>query len=497
MDNNFNSQIENLIKEIEQDSSSITKLTEEDVKNMSEEQLTQIRRLVNPYGRTIQGSDKVHALSILNLKEDYIRKFMMTGLTAFLYRMQSEYNTDPYTSEAFVRRVRYGVSKEDFNEDDINFINNTVVNSIDGNDFLMSKFTNGEPEPNKVSVKSFNEIFNDEGMCIYEETDNQYFERKKFLQRFMDHENETKRSNIKEFLDYLFNFNPDIHVRRAREKLTGNYKANLESMQTSTNINTNVDVNEKSNNETSNNQTKSSFVSIFKSSSNIPLDTFSRFKYYCDTNYEELRQATNMLYSVQPDIDFAINIYDSFTDTSVNGVTTSAQKQCDNFISKHQKEVIADIVSIPGGKWALMGPFKENRNRVSFLNDNTKIIEDIFKQSEVDAKLGAELMKKRVLLKKKANEKREGAIHPNFLRYTKDNVPSVQGLGATVVSDDPTDKTEFDDSEILQQQENPMNLPIVNEEDSIEVPVHSINLKSGTIKTSVFHSQAEAPINKN
>lgn len=502
----FSTQLDLLIKEIEQDpnvnEALSKKLTPDDINKMSEEQLTRVRKLANPYGRTIQGSEKVHVLSVLNLKEDYMRKFQTTAIVGFIYRMQKEYLTDSYMTDTFVRRIRHGCCKEDFKPDDYDFIRRVYIDRIfDKNatsDVSTSDIANTIPSnENKYTLKKlengnivtvnlekdfdFNDMFVQD-ICIYEETDEQYFTRKTFLQNETDVNNNNKREHVLEFLNSLFEYNPDMHVRRAREKVSGDRKANLDSMKNNSSTTQSAQLQTE--------QTEQVENHVLNSNKNVPLDTFSRIKYYSDTNFEEIREAVNMLYSTQPDIDLAINIYDSFTDSVKDNVNTTAQQQADNFISKHQNEVIADVVSVSGGKWALMGPFKENRKRVNFLNDNTKVIEDIFKQSEVDAKLGADLMKKRVLIKKKENERREGPIHPNFLRYTKENIPAVHGSGAQPVNDDTNLTTRPEEDNIIVS-----DIPMVEEKDAIEVPVFSVNLKDNTVKESLFYSKAE-PIQK-
>jgi hypothetical protein len=120
----------------------------------------------------------------------------------------------------------------------------------------------------------------------------------------------------------------------------------------------------------------------------------------------------------------------------------------------------------------LIGPYSKNREKVSFLNDNTKVIEDIFKQIEVDSKLGADLMRKKVLIKKKQNEKREGAAHPNFLNHARENMSSVEALGAEAVTESKIQTKEVEENEAL------------------EVKVITMNPSEKTVTTSYFHTEA-------
>lgn len=415
----FRTQLDAFISELEQNPSHIENLTPDMVKNMTEDDVTKVRKLSHPFGRTIQGANKQMCLSITNLRDEYMKKLHMTALVGYMYRALAEYKTEEYTSEVFVRRVRTGAEEADYSQKDLAIIN--------------------EFYPNRTGLAGTSDSLFVNGMCVYDETDEQYFGRKQKLQSMLDYENTMKRSNIKEFLDGLFEFNPDMHVRRAKEKLT------RESMQT-----TPADLR----------------YDDYEYVDNIPLDTFARYQNYINMNYEKLIGAVSTLYSVQPDIHIAINPYDTFED----GDGKTSEQKADDFIKKHQKEVIADILAVKSGSWNLIGPFSKNRERVNFLNDNTRVIEDIFKQIEVDSKLGADLMRKKVLVKREQNKEREGPIHPNFLNHKRENMSNVEALGAEAVTEN--------------------KLQTVEEKDALEVKVISIDAGKGTMNTSYFHTEA-------
>lgn len=441
----FKTRLDQLMAEIETDPTKISDINEDIINNMSEDQLNDLYKKVSPYGRTIEGSNKIICMSVTNLRDDYMRKFHMTALVGFMYRMAEEYLTEEYTSEVFVRRIRFGAPRIDFTNDD--FI--TLKRFYNDTKFLKHYLDDKFPI---TQLTNIDEMFGRLGdttdlVCIFEESDEQFNLRKNILQNEYDNLKKAKRSHIKEFLDSMFEFNPDKHVRRAKEKLV---KADL--------------ANDAS--------------AIVQSATEIPLDTFHRYKFYTDVNYEKIMNTVSVLYSVQPDIHYAVNPYEVFDDSDKE----TAQQKADKFISKHQRNVITDILCLTTGKWNLIGPFSKNRERVNFLNDNTKIIEGIFKQSEIDSQLGEDLMKKRVLLKKKENASREGAVHPNFLAYSKENI-SAAGASASEVSAD----------KIKHAEELRTDLKVVDELDALEVKVITLDPGNKTVSTSYFHTQAEAP----
>jgi hypothetical protein len=509
----FTSQLSQLVQEIEATPSLISNLTEEQIDNLTEEQITKLRKATNPYAVSLGNTNGIVCTSIINVRDDYIRKFHTTALVGYLYRAWSEYNTDEFSSTVFVRRVRPGSNMNDFTQEDLNtvarFYLNTSKEIVASNGEAFNKMLKNYRNGEEVIITDVNELFVDTDdkskMCIFEESDGQYNFRKDLLQYELTRENDLKRTHIKDFLDSMFEYNPDIHVRRARENLSTKNK--FEEQDYMRNVtwdvishSSNASSGEIVNPTTGKSATAEEIAAVTASvenqeildaNSELPLDMLARYKFYCDVNFEEIRKTVSVLYSVQPDVEYSINPYVFYTDDAAGENSKTAQQKAEEFISKNQKDVITDIVSLTSGKWNLLGAFRENRRRINFLNDNTSVIEDIFKQVEVDAKLGEDLMKKRVIIKKRENNKREGPVHPNFLRYTKENMPAVNKMGAEHI----------DDATVIASDERNRSAPVVTnssipeveENESIEVGVISMNAKDGTVKKSMFHSRAEKP----
>jgi hypothetical protein len=190
---------------------------------------------------------------------------------------------------------------------------------------------------------------------------------------------ETKNT-IKTFLDKYLEFNPELHVRNAlrlNEKDPERKPYNREEFQ-------------------------KKFGMLPP-----PDDTFFRWRYYSEVNYEEIREMVNILFVEKPDIDFAINPFAQF----------NSEDEATEFKDKHLEELTTDLHVVTNGMWTLLGAFKENRKRMDFYNQNTQILKAIMDQNISDVKLGKELMKKRVVSQKKKNILESGPDAPGLNKY--------------------------------------------------------------------------------
>jgi hypothetical protein len=143
-----------------------------------------------------------------------------------------------------------------------------------------------------------------------------------------------------------------------------------------------------------------------------PADTFHRWQYYRDVNYEALRVATEALYGDKPDMEFAFAWFDTF-EGSGDEVDAAFAK----YKKLHADELRSPLFSVTGGGWTLMGPWQENRARIDFYNKNTKVLERIIARHEEDAKLGADLMRKRVIKVKAKNIAKDGPDSSGLSEY--------------------------------------------------------------------------------
>ena len=70
----------------------LNELSEEHINDMTEAELLEYRTKLNPYGRVIQGSDKILTFSYTNLQEKYMEKLLLTGLIGYLNTALNEWH---------------------------------------------------------------------------------------------------------------------------------------------------------------------------------------------------------------------------------------------------------------------------------------------------------------------------------------------------------------------------------------------------------------------
>jgi hypothetical protein len=143
-----------------------------------------------------------------------------------------------------------------------------------------------------------------------------------------------------------------------------------------------------------------------------PQDTFHRWGYYTEVNYEELRTITEAIYPEKPDLDWAIALWDTFEGTPAE-VDAAFDKHCQRF----QDEVPSSIKALEFGSWSLLADFKENRKKIQFYNKNTEVLKRILDRHAEDKRIGAELMRNRVKQVKAKNIAECGPDAPGLARY--------------------------------------------------------------------------------
>ncbi|WRY69357.1 pB602L [African swine fever virus] len=140
-----------------------------------------------------------------------------------------------------------------------------------------------------------------------------------------------------------------------------------------------------------------------------PQDTFYKWNYYIEDNYEELRAATESIYPEKPDLEFAFIIYDV--------VDSSNQQKIDEFYYKYKDQIFSEVSSIQLGNWTLLGSFKANRERYNYFNQNNEVIKRILDRHEEDLKIGKEILRNTIYHKKAKNIQETGPDAPGLSIY--------------------------------------------------------------------------------
>jgi hypothetical protein len=420
---------------------------------LSDDDVLKLRKELNPYGRTIEGSDKVLTFSYTDLRSDYLKKMMLTTMVGFLNRMLDEWRVSPGIPVVTVYDYVKDPSKIDEFEKTLQKPE-LMRDDLDANKELMKK-----------------KVF------------------------------------IKEFLEDMFQYNPDLHVRSSYKPNTkddertvlstpaaclaisqlkakdAEFREEMLQYDRQVALHEKAQLARESKEEppAEENVGQKTLPEVGPILTNLvsdvrkrvtemipPADIFHRFQYYHDSNFEELQNIVNDLYCCKPDFTTAVNPYAWF----------DTEDEADVFINKHKSEVISTIYKAHSGKWNIIAPFKKVRESMRFFNKNTQVLENIMDQIEKDSKLGQELMKKRIKIQKKNNIEKEGPDDPAFKKWRAQNT-TLKDMGAVHLDDEKNNALEDDDG----------NLP----DDALEVPVFRVSHGGTKIERSKFYTKAEAP----
>ena len=435
----------------------LDELQDEDFASLPESHVLKLKKDVNPFGRTIQGSDAYLNFSIINIQNEYYKKYTVTSMIGFLNRMCDEW------------KVPEGVPV------------------IPVYDYLLDKTLADTPKH------------------TLESTDTNAKGDYEFNRKWME-----KRIIVKEFLEEMFVFNPDEHVRSAfrpnhadktRKPINtpASRLAVKHLLKTSKEFKSHEELYAEPTEEQLTTRTVLKKVKgkngkvkeIVKTVPDVPKpvkgavepisttsmvdptlpetvrnmipphDAFGRFTMYMKENLEQLREAVCDLYCDKPDKELAINPYSWHT----------SLEDAEIFKKKHSGEVLAEVFTAHSGKWNLFDSFKIVRDSVNFYNDQTIILEEMVKQHERDERLGQDLMKKRVEKAKKKNEVISGPHAESFKKWQSQNT-ELTSMGAMSGND-------------MVSNDCPA--------DAIEVPVWRIAKGGLEITKDRFFSKSEAP----
>lgn len=235
-----------------------------------------------------------------------------------------------------------------------------------------------------------------------------------------------------------------------------------------------------------------------------PDDTFFRWQRYIDNNYEELRQATDDIYSEKSDVEFSLVPLATF-----EGPLDEIQAQAAEWQRKYAEEFEGDVYQATFGVHNMLGSWAQNRDRRDFYTKNSEVLKRIIQQNEDDQKMGKRLMKERSDKKRKENEAETGPADAGLKTYRKNRHTGAGGLesGGAKHMDDidksksaiPSRSTQADrmvgDLQKMQDVQE-------SARDEVEVGWHNIRperrrgkIRAGVTQSSKFHipTDKEAP----
>lgn len=448
----------------------LDELDDDYLSKLSDDEVIKLRKELNPYGRTIEGSDKILAFSYTDLSADYLKRMITTAMIGFLNRMLDEWRVNPGIPVVTVYDYVKDPSKIDEFEKTLQDAS-LMRAELDENKELMKK---------KVFIKEFLEDmfqYNPDLHVRSAYKPNPYDEERDVL--------DTPAASLAiaqlkardpDFREAMFQYERKVALRNKASK-SAELDGGVESKRatpsdksdddqtklpsSSGGSDDKPDVESDGKIESSSQPYTADKLREIAASMIPPIDVFHRFQYYYDTNFEELQSIVNDLYCCKPEFTTAINPYAWF----------DTEAEATDFIDKHKDEVISTIFRAHSGKWNIIAPFKKVRESMRFFNKNTRVLEGIMDQIEQDSKTGQELMKKRIKIQKKKNVEKEGPDDPAFKKWMAQN-STLKDMGATHPDDESDD-----------------DLP----DDALEVPVFRVSGGGTKINRTKFYTKAEAP----
>jgi hypothetical protein len=286
------------------------------------------------------------------------------------------------------------------------------------------------------------------------------------------------RVAVWEFLQFLFEFDPDRHVASALQTNLKDPSRKVPDVQSVRNAILNdkntvrktvkpSDYEAKSSTDLSpaedvikTEEAKSAYTLI------PPLDTFSRYDRYLEEHYEQYQDLTNAIYGTRPDIDFCLIVYDKH----------ESKDQSKTFKERYMEQVIAPITNITKNRWVALGPYRENREKIDFYNRHTEVLKEMIDQRERDSHVATDIMKKRIKIKKAQNIKESGPDDKEFRKYLKANRPEIAKLGGEHIKQDDVDSSSDE------------------EKDTVEINVFQVDDGGRELKVHKIYNPVEAPV---
>ncbi len=442
---------EKLNKELEM---LLSEITEENLAKMNYDEIVDLRKKLNPYGRTIEGSNRWLTFSFTNLKERYMERLLMTSMIGFLNRACDEYHVpDGIPVIPVYDYVRNPEKLHEFHKDWE--MTESLERDIKENEYWMQR---------RVIIKEFIEY-----LFQYdpdEHVRSSYKPCPKDIDRsILDTPaanlaiNELKQKDLK-FREQILEFDRVQHLRAMRLSDPPSAEAAIEHLAAKKLLLPQQHYSEM-NFEEWTDEDKNALRTVCEMIP--PADIFKHLRTYMEANYDKLREAVLHLYCEKPDFDIAINPYQWH----------ESEEDAVEFQKKHRDEVITDIIKAASGKWNFFAPFERVHSTAKFFNKNTEILEAMVSQIEEDQKLGAELMRKRVVKKKKKNIIEEGPDAEAFTKWKSKNTV-LKDMGA----ENPNADSYADD-------ECP--------DDAVQVDIIRISKGGLKVEKDKFYTEAVAP----
>jgi hypothetical protein len=286
--------------------------------------------------------------------------------------------------------------------------------------------------------------------------------------------NKYKRVVIREYLDSLFQTNPDKHVRSV-------YRRN-ESDTTRRKLKPGARKPVLNRKEEQSATPAEIAKSEYRRMTNAipPVDLYKHLENYIKNNYDSIRIACNDIYAEKPDFEYMLNIYGEFDN----------EEKYQNFIHKYQDTFSLEIRCARQNHWVVQTPCGANTEKLLMYNREHRILQQILETKEDEAKVGREMMNNRIRRLKEQNNEEAGPDDEKFTdNYRKSKAKELKKSGVQEIS-----KIERQQLEIEKRYLNQFDKPSTDAEntpDTVEVRIFNYDTNKKNLSTSTFLTKSE------
>lgn len=373
------------------------------IDQMAPEEVAAVRKHIDPLGVIHESNDKKSYanVSIINYREQYLTKLLMTALVGYLHRTAAEHrNIDEAELPEEVRKVPLGVREA--------IIRSFVGRNFEFNPELHIRAAHTENAKDPERKPKAEAISTATGLSV---------------------KGKSVENKIRSKTDQTYSYLRDI-IGHGYTALSAATDATSKVLQVLTDdtvpvedvqgiLMRNLAVLNHIKEDLGAIATPLSAAETLTAYVEPPADTFHNFKRYFENNYEQLRDTVKHLYDEKPDIEFAVKFYKAF----------KSSESARDYRSQHEADFTDDVFTIESGVVTVLAPFKQNRERLDFYNKNTEVMKQLIQQMESDHKLGKDMMEKQIKTKKKKNIEEAGPDHPDLQQYSQ-HVATASALGA-------------------------------------------------------------------
>lgn len=396
---------------------------------------SEVRKYLNPLGNVITGKKTYANISLVNYEEQYLKKLHTTAMIGYLYRTLEEYEPEDELRDE-VKRYENALKTSGVSESDLKSEHAVRMKLIKStSQAIVRKFLN----------RNFD--YNPDKHLRASHTENKADPER--VGKFEAIKRQCDVSATAPTIEAKLASKPDATFAYMRSQLLATYQAAVETTAVTKAVlgvilDPTTDLADKQGILIKKYKQLASVTADLKKiaeplaaadtlsawSVDPPVDVFHQFDRYLTNHYEQLRDVVTALYNEKADFEYAVILHGTFK-------TAESAKE---YRVQHESEFKTDVLTIENSCVTLVGPFKENRERVDFYNKNTEIMKRMMEQLESDHKLGKDLMEKQVKSQKSKNIAEAGPDAAGLANYSK-NMNIVQELGGRkILSKEDADK---------------------------------------------------------